>query len=97
VPAKLVVDHTFVIERTQPLFVLVGAVTEGAVKQGMRFSVSFNRSFSVACVIHSVEFVRKASGEMTALTVQCEDTAEAALLQSLGLQGEELVVSDAEA
>jgi hypothetical protein len=95
--ATFIVDHTFVVQRTQPLFVVVGSITDGTVRQGMRFRVPFNRSFAMACEIHSVEFVRKASREFVALTVQCEDTGEAEFLQSFGLQGEQLAVDEAEA
>ena len=90
--AKFMVERTYLLP-SRSLFVLEGAITEGTVCAGMNVLIGFNRSFSMACAIEGVEFVRSANAERVALTVRYEEAEEGEFLQSFNLIKEEVIVS----
>lgn len=94
-PAKFMVERTYLLP-SRSLFVFEGDVIDGEVRAGMTILINFNRSFSMGCIIESVEFVRSASGERVALTVCYADAGESEFLESFKLNREEVVVADPE-
>lgn len=93
--AQFKVSRSFLLP-SRSLFVLAGAITEGAVRPGMFVLIPFNRSASKACSIEGVEFLRSDNLEEIALTVRYEEPDEGAFLQTLDISDEFLVISDHE-
>jgi hypothetical protein len=94
--ARFLVERTYLLP-SRSLFVLEGSIAEGNVQPGMNLLIGFNRSFSMACEIEGVEFVRRSNTERVALTVRYDEADEGEFLQSFNISNEEVLVSNADA
>ncbi len=78
--------------RARNLFVIVGDVVEGEVREGMRLALPLNGSVSVTGVVSSVEFVDilHEKRSYVGLAIAYEDSQELGFWQAMAISGETL-------
>ena len=91
--AKFLAVGSFLL-RSRNLFVIVGDVVEGEVREGMQLVLPLNGSVSVTGVVNSVEFVDILHEKRTyiGLAIAYEDPQELGFWQAMAISGETLTL-----
>ncbi len=76
------------------LFVLPGEVVEGDVRPGMFLSVPFNSSLELTAPVHAIEYASSSADRSLSLVVKCEREEDLELWASIGLQDEDLIITE---